>query len=61
MKPEPTRSTTPPALASKTDTKSPDAISAELLFCGEKEIVIHHQREDYRLRITRNNKLILTK
>jgi hemin uptake protein HemP len=61
MKLEPTHSATPPILAGKTDTKSPDAIPAELLFCGEKEIVIHHRCEDYRLRITRNNKLILTK
>ena len=61
MKLEPTRSATPPTLAGKTDTKSTDAIPAELLFCGAKEIVIQHQGEDYRLRITRNDKLILTK
>lgn len=39
----------------------PPAVSAELLFCGAKEIVIRHQGDDYRLRITRNDKLILTK
>jgi hemin uptake protein HemP len=37
------------------------AVSAELLFGGAKEIVIRHQGDDYRLRITRNDKLILTK
>lgn len=36
-------------------------VSAELLFRGAKEIVIRHQGDDYRLRITRNDKLILTK
>ena len=40
---------------------SPGAVSAELLFRGAKEIVIRHQGDDYRLRITRNDKLILTK
>ena len=40
---------------------SPGAFSAELLFRGAKEIVIRHQGDDYRLRITRNDKLILTK
>lgn len=50
---------TPP---SKLDApSSPGAVSAELLFAGAKEIVIRHQGDDYRLRITRNAKLILTK
>jgi hemin uptake protein HemP len=31
------------------------------LFGTKKEIVIIHDGEEYRLRITRNNKLILTK
>jgi hemin uptake protein HemP len=31
------------------------------LFQGEREIVIVHQAKEYRLRITRNGKLILTK
>lgn len=39
----------------------PSPVSAELLFRGAKEIVIRHQGDDYRLRITRNDKLILTK
>ena len=48
--------------ADKRDASSlPGAVSAELLFCGAKEIVIRHQGDDYRLRITRNDKLILTK
>jgi hemin uptake protein HemP len=35
--------------------------TTDALFGELKEIVIHHQGDDYRLRITRNNKLILTK
>ena len=31
------------------------------LFAGEREILITHRGEDYRLRVTRNGKLILTK
>jgi len=31
------------------------------LFCGNHEVVILHGKEQYRLRITRQNKLILTK
>ncbi len=38
------------------------AISSAALFCaGRKELVIAHQGEQYRLRQTRNGKLILTK
>ncbi len=31
------------------------------LFCGERQIVIVHRGEEYRLRITKSEKLILTK
>lgn len=31
------------------------------LFGSEKEIVIHHETQEYRLKITSNGKLILTK
>jgi hemin uptake protein HemP len=40
---------------------SPDAVTTEQLFGQSREIVIRHQGEDYRLRITKNDKLILTK
>ncbi len=36
-------------------------ISSEQLFATQNEIVIEHQGDEYRLRITRNGKLILTK
>jgi len=37
------------------------AIQASLLFQGSPEILIDHKGETYRLRITKNDKLILTK
>lgn len=39
----------------------PAIIPAALLFQGSQEILIGHNGETYRLRITRNGKLILTK
>lgn len=36
-------------------------ISSEHLFAGQQEIIIMHAGEEYRLRITNNNKLIMTK
>jgi hemin uptake protein HemP len=39
----------------------PTPILAEFLFHGRQEVLITHQGQTYRLRITRNGKLILTK
>lgn len=39
----------------------PGAIPTEFLFQGNQEILISHHGEHYRLRITKNGKLILTK
>lgn len=36
-------------------------ISSHVLLDGERELVIQHQGSEYRLRLTRNDKLILTK
>ncbi|MCO6426624.1 MAG: hemin uptake protein HemP [Nitrosomonas communis] len=36
-------------------------ISSDSLFVASNEVVIQHQGEQYRLRRTRNGKLILTK
>lgn len=36
-------------------------ISSEELLLGDQEIIIDHQGERYRLRLTRNGKLILQK
>lgn len=42
-------------------SREPRALEASELFDGGKEIAIRFGRDVYRLRITRNNKLILTK
>jgi hemin uptake protein HemP len=36
-------------------------ISSQNLLAGERELVITHQGSEYHLRLTRNDKLILTK
>lgn len=36
-------------------------ISSQSLLAGERELVITHQGSEYHLRLTRNDKLILTK
>ena len=40
---------------------APDVIPTDALFQGRQEILIRHNGEHYRLRITKNAKLILTK
>ena len=40
---------------------APPIIKSEDLLKGGQELIITHEGETYRLRITRNNKLILTK
>lgn len=42
-------------------TFRPGIIPTDLLFQGKQEILISHNGEHYRLRITKNGKLILTK
>ena len=44
-------------------TRAPErrALSSDDLFHGGREVVIVHREEEYRLRITRAGKLILTK
>jgi len=39
----------------------PGAIPTAFLFQGSQEVLINHNGEHYRLRITKNGKLILTK
>jgi hemin uptake protein HemP len=50
-----------PAEAARPLSGSPGAVSAKLLFQGRHEVTIGHNGDTYRLRITRNGKLILTK
>lgn len=40
---------------------APAAIRSDELLHGQREILIIHEQEVYRLRLTRNGKLILTK
>lgn len=41
--------------------KQTPRIDSESLFAGKQEVLIVHQGEEYRLRITKQQKLILTK
>ncbi len=36
-------------------------LQAKILFSGSREVIIEHADEEYRLRLTKNGKLILTK
>lgn len=47
-----------PASGSKTSNQR---YQSQALFCGQQEILIEHAGHAYRLRITRQDKLILTK
>ena len=52
------------ALSSRTEidvTEEPELIASADLFGGQNEVVIVHNGARYRLRITRQDKLILTK
>ncbi|WP_261379361.1 hemin uptake protein HemP [Denitratisoma sp. DHT3] len=50
-----------PAMPPKRPTEAIPMLSSKDLFGGEKEIRIVHRDQIYCLRITRENKLILTK
>ena len=43
------------------DQSAPQTLTTEVLFDGRDEIILLHNGSSYRLRITRQNKLILTK
>jgi len=47
--------------ASYPSRKPASVTQSSNLFQGKQEIVIRHDGQDYRLRVTRQNKLILTK
>jgi len=44
-----------------TSNKQPPRITSRSLFGASSEVVIEHDGQEYRLRITRHGKLILTK
>jgi hemin uptake protein HemP len=49
------------AIAQPVSSLAHRRVSSGELFGAQEEIVIEHNREEYRLRITKNDKLILTK
>ncbi|MFK7885426.1 MAG: hemin uptake protein HemP [Gammaproteobacteria bacterium] len=49
---------TPAPPVNKSDQQ---ALNADELFAQRKEVAVHYRGEVYRLRLTRNDKLILTK
>jgi len=51
----------PPALATASSTEAARTISSQELMQGHRELLIEHAGETYRLRVTRNGKLILNK
>jgi hemin uptake protein HemP len=51
---------TPPGAATPTGVRRRRIKVSELLQ-GEREVILEHDGQDYRLRITANGKLILTK
>ena len=60
LQPLPSRSIPRPALPSPTPATA-RRVSSHALLEGERELVIQHQGSEYHLRLTRNDKLILTK
>ena len=45
----------------RSQAPAPSLVRSEQLFGARREIIIRHGENDYRLRITKANKLILTK
>ena len=56
-----TRGKSADAAGAAADAASPRRLSLETLLAGRREVIIQHRGEDYRLRLTSNDKLLLTK
>ena len=56
-----THSRTPPVAVANGEPQGPGRIMVSELLAGGNEVILVHGGQDYRLRITANNKLILTK
>ena len=56
-----TRAAPPQVLPPLVRASAPARIDGAQLFGGQREVLIVHNGEEYRLRITRQEKLILTK
>ena len=48
-------------LADRVPRHAPPSVDSRRLLGGSRELLIRHGAEEYRLRLTRNDKLILTK
>lgn len=57
----PEHATAPAATAPTAKTPGPGRIDSQELLRNGRELIIAHQGEEYRLRLTRQDKLILTK
>ncbi|MGE5195434.1 MAG: hemin uptake protein HemP [Deltaproteobacteria bacterium] len=51
----------PVGITDRPETRAPVVVRSEDLLGGQREILIIHGQEVYRLRLTRNGKLILMK
>jgi len=60
-RPLPTRTVRVPELRLAAESTPRQVSSSQLLPDGARELVIRHQGSEYHLRLTRNDKLILTK
>lgn len=47
--------------ASESSTSAPRTVDVDEIMAGDREVLIRHGRELYRLRMTRNGKLLLHK
>ncbi len=47
--------------APKSGSNEPNRIVASTLLAGRREVILQHDGQEYRLRLTSNGKLILTK
>lgn len=55
------RQSHPDSVPSDALAAPPASLRSEVLLAGQREVLIIHAQDVYRLRVTRNGKLILTK
>jgi len=61
MEIDPKGGRTPTSAASRTIAMRENRLDSQDIFVGTREVIISHGEEVYRLRLTAQNKLILTK
>jgi hemin uptake protein HemP len=55
------RADTAPASTAADETAGPRRLPLDAILGGQREVIIEHRGEDYRLRLTSKDKLLLTK